>query len=948
MANQTVTPTVKIAKKDTPPSHRDDPRMALVAEIGEVVNAGYELDITLNRIMDRLRAVVGYTAAEISLWHPGKQAMVVCAQAGDPRYTRQAKGIYTPQEGYTGWLARHGQPLLIEDALRHPDIRPKVADHDRPIRSFLGIPLRAGDQRFGTIELVSDTPHAFSPADIPLLTVVGQYAVTAIKNAQLLRTEQLRADYLSAIHQVATAANSTLDSSEIFRRSLVTILTVINLDQGGVTLFDHEGGYGYPLIAHPPYPAFKGPASPVPLGDNPLITWLLEHKQPLAIEDALHDARLAPLKKAVKSWEVKSLLLVPLMVKDSVIGTIDLYAIRGRRRFSASELALVKTMANQVSTAINNAQLYQSEQQYVQALEAIQANSVAVSAILELKELLPFITQKAVEIFNAPAAGLMLWDDRQEHLVIRAASGLSSQYTRTQYLTRDQANSLVNRGGAKPRVVNLHRHPLGVPELIEQEGMRHALVAPLTIGSRLTGVLNIYTKDNTPRFNQKHEKLVAILANQTAIAIENARRYQSEQHRVQELSGLNRISQAISALTDIHQVYQLINMSIAELANAEMCATLLYSETKEALVCQLPAYGVPDELARQYSIPLSKDSLVYALWKMRSHFILNGVPESSLMVEMGLSDLTEQAHVRDTLFIKLTVGNRDIGALQASNKRDGAGFNEDDARLLSIFAGQAAAVIENARLYEELKRAMGLVSARTGLAWMGMANSAWRHAVDKHALTIREQTRLLRRKLNKLLPAGQLARLEERLDMIERLSGKILEKPLTLPLSAEAGIESVAVNELVGERARQLWQNDPYKNNRLRLNLALPATATVRASPEWLRRAFDILVDNAVNALSGRDIREIEIGSRSAGRLAEIYVSDTGPGLPPHILQKIGVEFIEKPEDAKGLGMGLLMAQTIVQTYGGEIRVGATGPTGTTMIIGLPLEYKPRGDDQKL
>ena len=112
----------------------------------------------------------------------------------------------------------------------------------------------------------------------------------------------------------------------------------------------------------------------------------------------------------------------------------------------------------------------------------------------------------------------------------------------------------------------------------------------------------------------------------------------------------------------------------------------------------------------------------------------------------------------------------------------------------------------------------------------------------------------------------------------------------------------------------------------------------MRASPEWLRRAFDILVDNAVEAVAELGVRKIVIGTRAANGGAEIFVSDTGPGIPEEIRAKIGLEVIEKPEDAKGLGMGLLMAQTIVQTYGGEIRVGSTGPTGTTMVIWLPLE----------
>ena len=101
--------------------------------------------------------------------------------------------------------------------------------------------------------------------------------------------------------------------------------------------------------------------------------------------------------------------------------------------------------------------------------------------------------------------------------------------------------------------------------------------------------------------------------------------------------------------------------------------------------------------------------------------------------------------------------------------------------------------------------------------------------------------------------------------------------------------------------------------------------------------AFDVLVDNAVEAVDGVDVREVTIGTRVANGGAEIFVSDTGPGIPEEIRAKIGLEPIEKPEDARGLGMGLLMAQTIVQTYGGELRVASPGPTGTTMVVWLPL-----------
>ena len=127
----------------------------------------------------------------------------------------------------------------------------------------------------------------------------------------------------------------------------------------------------------------------------------------------------------------------------------------------------------------------------------------------------------------------------------------------------------------------------------------------------------------------------------------------------------------------------------------------------------------------------------------------------------------------------------------------------------------------------------------------------------------------------------------------------------------------------------------------------MPDEVTVQVSPEWLRRAFDQLVDNAVKAVRARQVQKVTIGTRLARGEAEIWISDTGPGIPEDIQAKIGLEAIEKPEDAKGLGMGLLIAQTIVQTYGGEIRVEDTGPEGTTMVIWLPVvAEEPMGDTE--
>jgi signal transduction histidine kinase len=221
---------------------------------------------------------------------------------------------------------------------------------------------------------------------------------------------------------------------------------------------------------------------------------------------------------------------------------------------------------------------------------------------------------------------------------------------------------------------------------------------------------------------------------------------------------------------------------------------------------------------------------------------------------------------------------------------------------------------------------------------MGMASSAWRHGIESSARTIQDQIQLLRKDLKQAPSHNHHIRTGERLSMIERRATQILEKPITPPLSAEEEVSSVSVNGLIRERAKQLWQSQPYRSIGLQPDLALDDRATVRASSEWLRRALDVLLDNAVDATADSALQQITIATQQRDDQAEILVSDTGRGIPNGVLPRLFLEPIKKPKGVKGLGIGLLMAQAIVQTYGGEIGVDSTSPTGTTMFIRLPLE----------
>lgn len=284
--------------------------------------------------------------------------------------------------------------------------------------------------------------------------------------------------------------------------------------------------------------------------------------------------------------------------------------------------------------------------------------------------------------------------------------------------------------------------------------------------------------------------------------------------------------------------------------------------------------------------------------------------------------------------VPIKIGDAVIGVINVEHSDEDA-FDKEDKRALKSLAAQASIAIQNARQYEELKQTKERIGARTAVAWMSMASATWRHTIGNHAATIRDLIHMLGSDLDAGTP---VATLKERLHDIDKIVVNILDTPITAPLSTEEGVRSVFIHSLIRERIKRLRSREPYSSVRYRLPFIPKADLTVRANPEWLIRALDILIDNAVEAMAVSALRELTVTTRVLDNRVEIAFSDTGRGIPIAIRKQLLKEPIKKPKGAKGSGIGLLLAQTIIQTYGGDIDLRSTGPTGTTMVVWFPLE----------
>ena len=733
-------------------------------QAAEALAGAADLDEVLERIVNGAREVLQADSAAIWSYDEIRDRFIPgsSVSSGIPPKVWHEFRLEEPRRGRTAYTVMEAGWVGVSDL----DDRERygfLGDATRQllegigVQSFQGITLTVGDEKLGVLYVNYNYRRSFLEREQEIAQTFANHVALALKKARLLEQLGDARDAAKVVAEVSALEDLPCTLSSIVEGTLRA------LDCDAVTLFTYDPEreeFGFP-------PAMAGVWDEATIMRRDGITGLSLVRNIMLLEGAheAEDAQSDALMQGpfVQRERIRSSMGMPLRVGGRPVGVMFVNH-RSYHRFTTDELTNIELFANQAAVAIRNAQLYQSKERHAQALRAIQDTSAAVSAVLELDALLPMVTAKAAGIFAASATSLMLWDEAETQMVIRAAHGLGEEYVQKQRIPRQTVDGLIAAGGVVSQVYDISQNPIGNPELIASEGLCSVLATPLTIGDRLLGILNVYSRGEPRRFEEQEEELASVFANHAAIAIENA------------------------------------------------------------------------------------------------------------------------------------------------------------------------------RAYEELKRTKGLIGARTSLAWMGMVSTAWRHAVGNHAANIQLVLELIKRDLASDAP---LAHMEQRLRSISREASKIQDTPITAPLQAEEGVVSVSVHALMKERLQQRWGKEPFSSVQLEYDLKGDEPTTVRTSPDWLRRAFDILVDNAVEAMAGSETKRLSVSTRATGGGIEVAVRDTGTGIPEDVLLRLFKSAIPKPKGAKGLGVGLLMADTIVQTYGGKIRVGSTSRSGTTMILWLPIE---RGD----
>jgi len=253
-----------------------------------------------------------------------------------------------------------------------------------------------------------------------------------------------------------------------------------------------------------------------------LTGWAVTHGQPVAVGDALNDPRFKLLPETCEEG-LRSLMAVPLSVQGRVIGAMNVQTAN-IHEFADDEVELLSLIANLAAGALEKAALYDRMRQQIQELSTLAEVSRTVTSPLYLDEMLGVVTEMAAQVMGAKATSLRLLDEATGQLVLRATHNISATEQQLSSIAVGQSIAGLVAASGQPIIVpNVQTDERYLKHsLAEHEGWVSLMSVPLIVRDRIVGVFSCYM-GVYHEFTPKEVELFQTLANQTALAIENAR-----------------------------------------------------------------------------------------------------------------------------------------------------------------------------------------------------------------------------------------------------------------------------------------------------------------------------------------------------------------------------------------------------------------------------------------
>jgi GAF domain-containing protein/ActR/RegA family two-component response regulator len=867
-----------------------------------------------------------------------------------------------------------GRPLVIPDVEQYDAwvYRAETAW----IKSYAATPILIRGQVIGFLNVDGASPGFFSQADAEYLEVFANQAAIAIENAHLFKQSEVALEDMSTLYRVARLLPQLENEQDMFEFVLAEYLQRLNLQQGGVLIFDDDKTYGI-LKALIVAGQLVEPGLRIPVAENPSYKQLIATQHPVVIYDVLHDKLVEPVRELTVALGIKSLLLVPIVVRGEVIGALGADATESMYQFMDREISLVEAVASQLAIALENTRLYAKMQRHADQLTSLHELDQAISTSLRLIDIYYAFARHASSLLHYDHMGIALLAGEEIEITYVAGQDKKDETLWPVGSKLPRKSSVL--GWVIERGQPLLRHSITVDNHFEEDerlaanGLHSVMIIPLRIKGQTIGTWSL-TMQRVGAYSPDDLKIAQAMADQLAIAIENARLYDEIRLRAAELTTLNEISQAIISTLDLQEMLTIITDRTIQLLGVAATAVALYDETRRDLWFAA-AFGLGSNFVRGKRLVLGQGVVGWVVQHGEAVLIPDVWQDARFL---GDFDRESGFTTRSILCVPLQTKGQTIGAIEAMNKAHRP-FDQQDLQLLSSLAAPAAAAIENAWLYEraqqeiaERKRAeAALAEERTLLAQrvaehtadLRVANLELARASRLKDEFLASMSHELRTPLTAILGMSEILKMEVYGPLSERqhksvssieesgrhllaLINDILDLSKIEAGKVELQIGSVSIEEVCEASLQFIKQTALQK--KLKVHSTYDKTVTtVPADERRLKQILVNLLSNAVKFTPEGGEVGLEVKGNVAHQVIYLSVWDTGIGISQEDMPRLFQPFVQLDSSLSrhyaGTGLGLVLVKRMVTMHGGEVAVESAGipGQGSRFTISLPWPHIP-------
>ncbi len=670
-------------------------QLAVVNRVARKATSILDPDLLLQEIVTAIRQGFGYYNVALFLLDETDSDLEMRAIDGgfealvSPDY-RQVVGI-----GMIGSTATTGRPLLANDVSQEP--RYVLGFLEEVLtRSELCVPLKLAGQVIGVLDVQDTQLNVFDETDLIAMKTLADQIAVAMKNAHLYEEFRSRTEELAVLNELAQALTACLNVKAVLDAAYRGTSRLLDTTNFYIALYDPDRN-DITLAIDVTEGRVRSPHTTRQSGQG-LTEYIIRNHTPLLIRENLPQ-RLEEMGVELIGRTALSWLGVPLIIGDRMLGVMVIQSYTTPCAYDEHDQDMLTAIASQTAVALENARLYEETQRRALEQKTLREATLALTTALDRDEVIERILAQLQEVVPYDTASVqLLRDDRLEIAGGRGFPNLPDLLGLSFPVDGDNPNSQVVRTHAPfivadgPAVYEEFRH-----EPHAQACIRSWLGVPMLVSERLVGMIAL-DKREPGFYTQEHARLAEAFAAQAAVAVENSRLFQAEREQRELAEALEKAAAAVSSTLDLDQVIDHILEQVERVVPGNTFNVMLV-EGDIARRVRERGYEHLDaaHIVPYVTIPLAKYP---SLSKMRDGGEPIIIPDTSVDSDWVPSAGGEWR--RSYVAAPIRVGDTTVGFLNVSGNQPGQ-FGPADAQRLKTFASHAAAAIENAQLYREVR-----------------------------------------------------------------------------------------------------------------------------------------------------------------------------------------------------------------------------------------------------